>query len=87
MVLKQLSEDILLKRLETKNNLMRNCKKHVSNVTLWGKINRFAWSDIDVIKSFKDDPEEINEDNLYVVFGVSRWPYISTQRSARKKGN
>ena len=25
-------------------------------------------------KSFKDDPEEINEDNLYVVFGVSRWP-------------
>ena len=57
---------------------MRNCKKHDSNVTLWGKINRFAWSDIDVIKSFKDDPEEINEDNLYVVFGVSRWPYIST---------
>ena len=50
-------------------------------------MNRFTWSDIDVIKSFKDDPEEINEDNLYVVFGFSRWPYISTQRSARKKGN
>ena len=53
---------------------MRNCKKHDSNVTLLEKKNRFTWSDIDVIKSFKDDPEEINEDNLYVVFGVSRWP-------------
>ena len=28
------------------------------------KIYRFTWSDIDVIKSFTDDPEEINEDNL-----------------------
>ena len=37
MVLKQLSEDIPLKRLETKNNLMNDCKKHDSNVTLWGK--------------------------------------------------
>ena len=74
MVLKQLSGDIVLKRLETKNNLMRNCKNTIQTSSYGEKINRFTWSDIDVIKSFKDDPEEINEDNLYVVFGVSRWP-------------
>ena len=68
MVLKQLSEDILLKRLETKNNLMRTVKNTIQTSRSWEKINRFTWSDIDVIKSFKDDPEEINEDNLYVVF-------------------
>ena len=66
---------------------MRNCKNTIQTSRYGEKINRFTWSDIDVIKSFRDDPEEINEDNLYVVFGVSRWPYISTQRSARKKGN
>ena len=53
---------------------MRNCKNTIQTSRYGEKINRFTWSDIDVIKSFKDDPEEINEDNLYVVFGVSRWP-------------
>ena len=42
---------------------MGNCKKHDSNVTLWGESNGQI---TDVIKSFTDDSEEINEDNLYV---------------------
>ena len=43
---------------------MRNCKKHYSNCTLWGEN---TWPDVDLIKSFTDDPEERDEDNLYVV--------------------
>ena len=48
--------------------MMRNCKKNTIQTARCGeKVNRFTWPDVDLIKSFTDDPEERNEDNLYVV--------------------